>query len=114
MQRILVKLKDSFKQKEVILKQLLDENKDLFSQLDIEKAKFQQVLKMQGDDAKQLVGLQEKLDTAHKQLEKARSRHTYYKDLIQEISGISEVKKKIDLSVSDVENEEHVMSNDGK
>lgn len=41
MQKVIAKLKETFKAKEVFIKQLIDENRDLFMQLDIEKAKFQ-------------------------------------------------------------------------
>lgn len=40
MQKVITKLKDTFKSKEVFIKQLIEENRDLFLQLDIEKAKF--------------------------------------------------------------------------
>jgi len=36
-------------------------------------------------------------------LRKAKTRHAYYKDLLHELSDLEDVKRKLNMSVSDVE-----------
>lgn len=62
MQKVINKLKENFKHKETLIKQLIDENKDLFMQLDIEKAKFSQLVSFKNQDQTQLMDMQQKYE----------------------------------------------------
>lgn len=50
--------------------------------------------------------LQSKYEKVQGEMIKAKNRHAYYKDLMQELSDIPEVKKKLNMSVSDVGKDE--------
>ena len=103
MQKVIAKLKDTFKSKEVFIKQLIEENRDLFLQLDIEKAKFQQVVHFQDKDLSMMQQMQATCERMQHELHKEKDRHSYYKKLMRDFGDLDEVKKVLDLSASDVD-----------
>ena len=82
MHKVIHKLRERFKEKEVILQNLVEENKDLFMQLDIEKAKFHHLLKIQENEEFETIKLQEEVAKLEENASKEKERHKFYKDLI--------------------------------
>jgi len=81
-------MKEKFREREDIIRSLHDENKDLFMQLDIEKAKFNKVVQMYEEEELENIERQTEMEKLSKALSKEKSKQQYYKEILDDLKDI--------------------------